>query len=244
MKSTLTLQSAKQSAALTIGAVFASLVNQALTQLRLDESLVVMAIRRSNNDLKYASLEDIGNHISQMNVEALRGFGNNVKGIYHELLFIADENSDGDDITAQIFEMTNYPGADVRLFQGGEFLTDVQLKAVNSQAIIDRHFERYPDISVMATDEIASTRDDVLSSGFSNADLQNTVDTTAEELASLNPVEQAADIVLPVGLASAALQARQVLKGHKSVNEASGQALQDMGIAVTSSFLVSLIFVS
>ena len=44
-----------------------------------------------------------GNHLSEMSLPELRGFSSNVKGIYHELLFAANENSDGDNITAQLF---------------------------------------------------------------------------------------------------------------------------------------------
>jgi len=157
MKSTLTLSSATQSASLAIGSVFASLVNRSLTEIYLEGSLVVMAIRRSSNALREASLEEIGQHISTMDKAALRGFGSNVKGIYHELLYVANENSDGDDISAQIFEMTNYPGADVQILENGNLLSEVQLKAVSDPSSIQRHFERYPDIPVIATDEVSHT---------------------------------------------------------------------------------------
>jgi hypothetical protein len=165
-----------------------------------------------------------------------------LKGIYHELLVVADENSDGDEITAQIFEMTNYPGADIRLFENNQFLTDIQLKAVQDPTIIDKHFERYPDISVMATEEVASVRDDVISSSYFNEELSQEVEAKSEDLSGLNPIDQAGELVAPVGLVSAAIQARDVLKGRKSVNDASGQALQDMGVAVTSSLLIDLMF--
>jgi hypothetical protein len=244
MKSSITVESARQSALLTIGATCASLINQTVTEITLEGSLVIMAIRRSSRDLRHANLEEIGEHITQMSKESLRGFASNVKGIYHELLVVADENSDGDNITAQIFEMTNYPGADLRIFDGNEFLTDIQLKAIQDPTIIDRHFERYPDISVMATEEVASIRDDVISSGYANEELSHEVNSTFDELSSLTPIAQAEGLVAPVGLASAAIQAREVLKGKKSVNDASGQAIQDMGVAVTGEFIVDLMFSS
>jgi hypothetical protein len=244
MKSPITLESAKQSAILTIGGLCASLINQVLTEITLEGSFVVLAIRRSSNDLQHASLEEIGRHIHQMSPDSFRGFASNVKGIYHELLVVADENSDGDEITAQIFEMTNYPGADIRFFENNQFLTDVQLKAVQDPAIINRHFEKYPDIQVMATEEVASVRDDVISSGHLNEELSQEVEARSEDLSDLTPISQAEDLVAPVGLTSAIIQARDVLKGRKSVNDASSQALQDMGVAVTSSLLIDLMFSS
>jgi hypothetical protein len=81
MKSIITLDSARQSSALTIGSIFASLINHTLTEISLEGSLAVMAIRRSSHAMREASLEDIGEHISAMDTNALRGFGNNVKGI-------------------------------------------------------------------------------------------------------------------------------------------------------------------
>ena len=48
----------------------------------------------------------------------------------------------------------------------------------------------------------------------------------------------------PVGIASAVVQARDVLRGEKTFNDASGQTLQDMGVAVTSSLIIDLMFSS
>ena len=79
-------------------------------------------------------------------------------------------------------------------------------------------------------------------SGFSDADLGKQVTFALEELADDDPISHAADVMATSGLISAAVQGWAVLQGKKSIDVTSGQALQNMGIAVTSSFLVDLMF--
>ncbi len=179
-----------------------------------------------------------------MNAQSLIGFGNNVKGIYHELLFVHSENTDGDEITAELFEATNHPGADVQIIKGGKVIDEVQLKATDQPYLVERHLDQYPDIPVAATEEAASRMDGVSSSGFSDRELEGQVGSTFRDLSENNPISHAEDVAVTSGLISAAIEARKVLKGEKPVGAASGRALQDTGVAVTSSFLVDLMFSS
>ena len=82
----------------------------------------------------------------------------------------------------------------------------------------------------------------VASSGFSEAQLEKDVGSVIQEIADDSPIGHAEDVMGTSVLLSAALQARDVLNGKKPVDATSGQALQDMGVAVTTSFLVDLIF--
>ena len=94
-------EGAHQTSAITVSSVLANLINRQFVFASREDELVLNAIRRSSNDLKEASLEEIGDHVRELmkNPDALRGFGNNVKGIYHESLFVEEENNDGDEIT-------------------------------------------------------------------------------------------------------------------------------------------------
>ena len=123
------------------------------------------------------------------------------------------------------------------------FLRNVSF-LISCPSSIQRHFERYPDIAVVATDEVAQTMDGVGTSGISNSKLENEVQQASDDLSSLDPISAAEELVGPIGLASTILQAREVLRGEKTLNDASGQALQDMGVAVTSSLLIDLMFSS
>lgn len=238
------LKSATQSATIAIASVCASLVNRQFEFNSVEEQLVIEAIRRSNNKLADASLEELGEHINGMNEKALMGFGNNVKGIYHELLYVHAENNNGDDITAELYEATNHPGVDVKILRNGEVIDEIQLKATERTEMVDRHFDRYPDIQVVATEEAASKMSNVDSSGFTDAELEAQVDTSFEKLEANNTVSHAEDVAVASGIIATATAVSDVLNGRKSVDRASEQALQDMGVSVTSSFLVDLMFFS
>lgn len=234
------LQSASQSAAIAIASVCANLVNRHFQFSSIQEQLVIAAIRRSSSKLENASYEELGDYVGGFTPQSFVGFSNNVKGIYHELLFVHSENTDGDNVTAELFEATNHPGADVKIIEGGEVINEVQLKATDLPSLVERHIDRHPNIPVVATEEVASQMDGVLSSGASNHELEERVGSTAKELSENNPLGHAEDVAVTSGLISATVEASKVLKGEKSVNAASEQALKDMGVAVTSSFLVDL----
>lgn len=119
-----------------------------------EEATVLAAMRRSNSDLANASADEIADHIGKMTPEQLAGFHNNVKGIYHELRYVGQENADQDYVEAETYELVNHPGADVRLVNGktGETV-DIQLKATDSMASVREHQERYPDVEIHVTEE-------------------------------------------------------------------------------------------
>ena len=152
------------------------------------------------------------------------------------------ENTDGDDILASVFEKTNHPGADVRRIKDGGIIEEVQLKSTNQFELVRKHPDKYPDIPIAAIGEVASKMEEIGHSGFSDADLGKQVTSTLEELADDDPISHAEDVTATSGLISAAEQGGAVLQGKKSIDVSSGQALRDMGISVTSSFLVNLLF--
>ena len=62
------------------------LINKEYIEFKNDENLVIEAIRRSNHKYLNKTIEEIGADISTMDIDSLRGFSSNIKGIYHELL--------------------------------------------------------------------------------------------------------------------------------------------------------------
>lgn len=148
----------------------------------LEMSLVAEAIRRSTLKLDAnASLEEIRLYLDSYDEKSLEGVLSNVKGIYHELLFEHSENYDGDGITARLFESTNHPGADVEFMINGDVISQIQLKAVKNRDLVLEHFEKYPDIDVYSTSEVASKIEGVFDSGFTNAELEASVYKFAEQ---------------------------------------------------------------
>ena len=228
-----------------VPAVFLKLLGQKAHAFTPDEMMVIDAIRRSDNDLAGAGIEEISAHLSQYSQEQLQGILNNVKGIYHEIRFVVAENADGDDTEAELYEVTNHPGADVRLINTatGE-VTDIQLKATDSTHYVAEHQERYPDIEVVATREVAdnysgATHRPVESSGFSNAELTDDVSGTLNKLKEDSSYIETATAAS--GLISAALNTKAVLEGKQSVTTATRKTLEDVGVAAASSLIIELL---
>ncbi|KZY73798.1 hypothetical protein A3740_18125 [Oleiphilus sp. HI0068] len=72
-------------------------------------------------------------------------------------------------------------------------LSEVQLKATDNVTYVNEHIEKYPDIDVVATTEVAAKIDGVESSGFSNESLEQDVTSGVEELIAGNDT---ADVVV------------------------------------------------
>lgn len=233
---------ADKTAAITIASVFANLMNKASLSFTNDERLVVDALRRSNNDLADMPLSDMGDYIRGMDENSMRGLASNVKGIYHELKFVQKENLDGDDITARVFGATNHPGADVILSKDGNDFAELQLKATDNSALLERHFERYSDIPVAATEEVAGQVEGIQSTGFTNAELEGDVHGTFADVADQSHLSQIQHSVEISGLVAAVLNVGDVLNGKASPKQASVSALKDVGIAVSSTMLVDFLF--
>lgn len=223
-----------------VPAVFLKLLDQKIQVFTPKEMMVIEAIKRSDNDLKDASIEEISSYLSQYSPAQLKGISNNVKGIYHEIRFIETENSDGDDIEAELYELTNHPGADIRLINTatGE-IADIQLKATNSDHYVDEHIDRYPDIDVFATEEVAKNHSFVKSSGFSNTELSNDVSNTLNKMNKTDDYIETA--VTTSGLISAALNTKAVLEGKQSGSVALRKTLEDLGVATASAVIIEFL---
>lgn len=165
---------------------------------------------------------------------------NNVKGIYHEIRFVAAENADGDNIEADIYEITNHPGADVRLINTlTDEVTDIQLKATNSSHYVGEHQERYPNIEVFATEEVSDRLSTVESSGFSNNELTSDVSGTLNKLTEDSSYIEST--VATSGLISAVINTKAVLDGKQSISSATRKTLEDLGVAGASAAVIELL---
>jgi hypothetical protein len=223
-----------------VPAVLLKLLDRQAHAFTPDEMMVIEAIKRSDNDLIEANIEEITSYLLQYSPVQLQGISNNVKGIYHEIRFVAAENADGDDIEAALYEITNYPGADVRLINTttGE-VTDIQLKAANSSHYVGEHQERYPSIEVLATEEVSDKLSEVEASGFSNAELTSDVSCTLNNLTEGSSYIESA--VATSGLISAVLNTKAALEGKQTSSSATRKTLEDLGIAGASAAIIELL---
>lgn len=212
-------------------AAIVSILNGDLSGLSADQELVLDALRRSKNDLTDASNDELIDYVQSLSDSQMDGVINNVKGIYHELLFVAAENSDGDQYRAAIFQATNHPGADVIITDTVTgSVKSIQLKATQYRSYLNEHKERYEEFAIYATDEVAAMDSDVQSSGLSNAKI---TDDTEEVFSKLD--EAGGSPVLDAMTTSAAFalafQLGRVLKTKNVSKEALQKSTKEITVA-------------
>lgn len=194
------------------------------------EQDVLDAIRRSSHELNGATNEEIAAHVQAMSPQQLVGFKNNIKGIAHEIQYARAENSDGDEYIVELFEETNHSGADIRLINTltGD-VQELQLKATAYGAYVESHFERYPEIALLATSEVAQELG-VDSTGIANETLEQDMENTLSELnagsdpavldsmafAGLVMLARNVNIILTSGADQGAQRKRMVADGAKA----------------------------
>lgn len=205
------------------------------------EQFVLEALRRSNNELTNASEEELASYIQSMEPSQITGLSNNIKGIYHELIFQNRENNDEDQYVVEVFEATNHAGSDVRIINTltGE-VKEVQLKATKYTSYIREHNEKYEDIAVFATDEVANIDDAITSSGFSNAELTEDVATVFDGLSDYDNPSAFTSISI-AAMVTLARNSRVLLRGGSFSQQEKEKLVKDGAIAASVAGFVHLI---
>lgn len=227
-----------------IGGVFYALLTRTAVDDSVESQLVLDALRRSDNTLTAASEAQISEYLDDYSAEQLKGIANNIKGIYHELLYVDRYNKANTDTYAEVFAATNHPGADIVLrdMQTHEVIDQFQLKATDSSAYIQEHFERYDDIKVLATDEVASDLPGVESSGVTNHEISSRV---AEDLGALSDntlVDRVVESTLLMGTAVAGAEFIEMLRGRVEFPAAVANVARSGGVAGGASLIAAYLF--
>jgi len=223
-----------RSAAVIIAVTLQRTIDGALQAPSRDELMVLDALRRSKANLADATPKELQDYLRDLDPIQLRGVVSNVKGIYHEMLVVASENADTDMVRAEIAEALNQPGYDVVYVLDGQVIQQIQVKAVEDPMHIFEHLERYPEIDIIATEEVALMVDGVGSSGFSNRDLEREVWRALSD--EYDPT--IAEEILGIGSASllvgAAFSARAVLHEKRVDWHQLKSAMGDLGIGLAT----------
>lgn len=214
---------------------------QRADSLLAEDSLVVEAFRRSDSGLSDATVADISEYLSAYTPEQQAGIINNVKGIYHELAFVAAENSDGDAWSAEIMPMTNHPGVDVLLSNPttGE-VVELQLKATDSPSYVAEAATKNPDVTILTTSEVAQGGREYGSTGFTNEGLIQDVEdavTALQSSAESAGVSELLGVGATAGVITALLAGAKAVSG-KAINEED--LVVDVGKALVRGVLFSL----
>lgn len=169
--------------------------------------------------------------------ESAQGWLSAWKGKYFEVVVVDKLNAGeavgdiqlGPGQIARLAESPSQPGWDLQILNAdGAVAQELQLKATSSLSYVKEALEKYPDIDIVATDEVASQMSDIiLSSGMSNADLEAQVTVPVEELLD-GPWEELVETVLP-GLPFvliAAAEGTKVLMGRQTLQRAVHLSLE------------------
>ena len=153
----------------------------------ISESEVFDAVRRGYNEFNTASSSEILDYFSEIDEGSVAGHLSHIKGILFEQEYVDQLASQG--IQAEVFEATNHPVTDIAIFEDGDIVSELQLKATDSVSYVSSAIEDYPDVTFVITSEAAYGFDSdmVIDSGISDAALEQAVsETLLDEV--VNPV--------------------------------------------------------
>ncbi|MDA0231874.1 MAG: hypothetical protein O3B04_02090 [Chloroflexi bacterium] len=171
------------------------------------------------------------------NAAQLTGFMNNWRGKYFEVLVRDELNTSGqvgdmvlgEGQNAVLASDLSQPGWDLRIVNdSGLPISEIQLKATESASYVREAIERYPDIGVLTTEEVAESIADipVLSSGISNTDLDSEIAAPLDSLVDspLQDVVEAIGMGLPV-LLIAGTEGTMWLVGRQTFDRAMSRSI-------------------
>jgi len=157
------------------------------------------SVRRGYNTLEHSSNDEIISYFEDVEPDSMIGHVNNIKGILFEQEYVSQLAEQG--IHAEVFELTNHPGVDITIFEGGEAVNELQMKATDSVSYINTTLAENPDVAIVATSEVASQFETemVIDSEIENAALESAViETLVEDV--VNPFSPISVIGLLIGI--------------------------------------------
>jgi len=184
-------------------------------ELNEENQTVLAALRRSSEEFKYSSVDEIGERLSHYCDDQIAGLVNNVKGIAHEMEFVKIENDDGDSIYAHLYSDTNHAGYDLQMFDentGEQW--DVQLKATDNISYVNQWIEQHPDGEMLITDELAAKMD-LNSSGINNGEITTQVEEFVDKLIEHNDVETLSSYFPLLAIASVSMVIYELWKRYR-----------------------------
>ena len=146
---------------------------------------------------------------------------------HHDLLYKNKENTDGDQYIVEIFDATNHAGSDIRIINiATDEIREVQLKATKYVSYIREHNEKYENIEVFATEEVANTDAALTSTGFTNTELNEDVSTVIDGLDDYDDPTALASMSI-AALVTLARNSRVLLKGGSITQDEKEKLVKD-----------------
>jgi len=227
-----------------IAGVIYSLLSNSPVDDSIESQIALDAIKRMRNEWNDATETQLNDALADYEPEQLKGIANNVKGIYHELLFVDNYNKQNTETYAILFEETNHAGADVqiRVRDDDQVLREFQLKSTDSMSYVNEHIERYPDIEVLVTEELASKDSYLDSSGISNDEITDHIDEIIGQMSNNSITDRAFESGELAGLVVAGKETIDILRGKQTASGAGAEVAKSAIVVSSSTLLASYLF--
>lgn len=227
-----------------IGGVFYALLTRTAVDGSVESQLVLDSLRRSSTVLAGASEAELSDYLDSYDESQLKGIANNIKGIYHEELWVYNYNETHSDSYAEMYGATNHAGADIQIkdFDTDEVVSNIQLKATNSVAYVNQHLDRYPDIEVHVTNETAVRMTGVHASGIHNSEITEKVN---DDLAAMADNTMSDRLVHSAELSAAIAGGHDLiamLRGNKDFPQAVTDTVKKVGSAGAATAITAYLF--
>lgn len=227
-----------------VAGVFYSLLTRTALDGSAEEELVLEALRRSKTELHDASEAELSEYLSGLTPEQQRGVANNVKGIYHEILWVEEYNATHTDTYAELHGSTSHQGSDVviKSTETNEIQAEYQLKATDSKSYVAEHQERYGEIDVLATDEVSAKMEGVETSNFSNAEITERMQTVSDNVSNNTVADRVFESGEYSGLAAAGFEAIKFMNGKTTFANAGTQTIRTAANAAAATGITAFLF--
>ena len=117
-----------------------------------------------------------------------------------------------------------------------------QLKATDYLSYIKKHNEKYEDISILATEEVAKLDPDIGTTGISNMEIREEVSDIFDSLKSKDDVDFGVGSSMTVAaMITLARNVKVILKGSKMTYDEKSKLVQDGMIAAGVAGVISLL---
>ncbi len=228
-----------------IGGVFYALMTGTAVDGSEESQLVLAALRRSDTTLGAASEAELSDYLAEYDADQLKGIASNVKGIYHEELWVHQYNSTHTDTYAQMYADTNHAGADVEILNAEthEVVSTMQLKATDSSAYVNEHMARYPDIDVSVTNETAERMaGSVHASGIDNATITDMVNHDLDEMAHNTIDDRIIGAMEMSAIIATGHNLVEMLRGTKAFPQSVTDTVKKVGAAGAATAITAYLF--
>ncbi len=227
-----------------VAGVFYGLLTRTALDGSVEEELVLDALRRSKTDLNDATEAELSEYLSNLTPEQQRGVANNVKGIYHELLWVEEYNVTHTDTYAELHGSTSHRGSDVviKSTDTNEIQAEYQLKATDSKSYVEEHLDRYVESPVLVTDEIVGEIDGVEPSGFANFEITERMQNVSDNISNNTVADRVFESGEYAGLAAAGFEAIKLMNGKTTLGKAGKQTIRTAANAAAATGITAYLF--